>query len=148
MAPLYAIRLDANGDISLKGDATSNNHIAWSKRRFGAYMQTPLVYGAYLYSCQMSGVLTCYKATTGELVYRKRLGRGRTGFTASPVAADGKLYFTSEVGDVYVIDVGPELKIIAQNTLDEICMATPAISEGMLFFRTRQHLIAIADEPD
>ena len=64
-------------------------------------MQTPLVYGEYLYNCQENGVLSCYRAKSGERLYRKRLGGGRMGFSASPVAADGKIYFTSEVGDVF-----------------------------------------------
>jgi hypothetical protein len=71
---------------------------------------------------------------------------GGTGFTVSPVAADGKLYFTSEVGDIYVVQVGPEFKLLAVNSMDEICMATPAISEGMLFVRTQSHVVCIAGD--
>ena len=108
-------------------------------------MQTPIVYGDYLYSCRDNGVVSCYKADTGERIYEKRLGRGATGFTASPVAANGKIYFTSEVGDIYVIQAGPEFKVLSTNSVGDICMATPAISEGTLFFRTRNHLIAVSD---
>ena len=146
MAPLYAIRLHATGDISLKGEETSNESIAWSESHNGAYMQTPLVYGDFLYSLRNNGVLTCYVAKTGERVYRERLGRGRTGFTASPVAADGKLYFTGEMGDVYVVKAGAEFTLLGVNSIDDICMATPAISEGVLFFRTRYHLIAVESD--
>ncbi len=142
-SPLYAINLSAQGDITLQGDATSNDHVAWSTPRNGAYMQTPLLYGDYLYSCSDRGVLKCYRAKTGELVYRHRLGGGGTGFTASPVAANDQLYFTSEEGDVYVVQTGPEFKILAENQMGEVCMATPAISEGVLFFRTRDHLVAV-----
>jgi outer membrane protein assembly factor BamB len=145
MSPIYAVRLDATGDISLQGDQQSNRGIAWSVNRGGAYMQTPMIYGDYLYSCQINGILSCYEAKTGKLVYQERLGTGRTGFTASPVAADGKLYFTSEEGDVYVVKAGPEFKILATNSMGEVCMATPAISEGTLFFRTQGHLVAIGD---
>jgi hypothetical protein len=60
------------------------------------------------------------------------------------VAADDKLYFASEDGDVYVVQTGPEFKLLATNPLGEICMATPAISEGVLFFRTHKHLVAAA----
>ncbi len=145
MAPMYAIRPDASGDISLQGNATANDHIAWSTFRNGAYMQTPIVYGDYLYSCRNNGVLKCYEAKTGELVYQGRLGTGRTGFTASPVAADGKLYFTGEYGDVFVLQAGPEMKVLSTNVMDEICMATPALSEGSLFFRTQNHLVAVGE---
>lgn len=108
-------------------------------------MQTPFVYGDYLYSCRDNGVLSCFNARTGERLYQERLGRGASGFSASPVAADGKLYFTSETGDVYVIKAGPEFESLAINPLDEVAMATPAIAEGSLYFRTRGHLVAIAE---
>ncbi|HKQ79256.1 MAG TPA: PQQ-binding-like beta-propeller repeat protein [Blastocatellia bacterium] len=146
LAPIYAIRLDATGDISLKEDATSNKYVAWSVPRDGAYMITPLVYGDYLYSSKNNGVLNCFEAKTGARVYQERLGEGTTGFTASPVAAAGKLYFSSEDGDIYVVKAGPKFEALAKNSMGEICMATPAISEGTLFFRTQGHLIAIADK--
>jgi outer membrane protein assembly factor BamB len=143
MSPIYAIRPTATGDISLSGDQRSNDHIAWSQAREGAYMQTPLVYGDYLYVCRDSGVLSVYDAKTGERKYQQRLADGKTGFTASGVAADGKVYYTSEEGGVYVIKAGPVFEQLAQNSLGEVAMATPAISEGTLLFRTRSHLVAI-----
>jgi len=144
MSPVYAVRPTAAGDITLEGTAQSNAHVAWSVPRGGAYMQTPLVYGDYLYNCRDNGVLTCYEAKTGKQVYQERLGTGRTGFTASAVAADGKLYYTSEEGDVYVVKAGPKFEVLATNPMGEVCMATPAISEGVLLFRTQGHLVAIA----
>jgi outer membrane protein assembly factor BamB len=144
MAPIYAIRPNATGDISLAQGSTNNAHIVWSVPRRGNYMQTPIVYGDYLYCCNDAGVLTCYRSTTGDVLYSERLGAGGTGFTASAVAGDGKLYFTSEQGDVYVIKAGPKFELLSKNDLDEVCMATPAVSQGSLFFRTRHHLIAVA----
>jgi outer membrane protein assembly factor BamB len=144
-APLCAIRLGAKGDITLKGDEPSSDHVAWHKKRDGIYMQTPLVYGDYLYACKDNGVLGCYEAKTGELVYRQRLGDGRTGFTASPVAADGRLYFTSEHGDVYVVKAGREFELLATNPMGEVCMATPAISHGMLIIRSKDHVYGIGE---
>jgi outer membrane protein assembly factor BamB len=145
MAPIYAIRTSAAGEISLQGTESANDHVAWSRPRDGGYMQTPLVYGDHLYVCRDNGVLSCYEAKTGARLYEERLGTGRTGFTASPVAADGKLYFTGEYGDVYVVQAGPTFKVLSVNPMGEICMATPAISEGTLFFRTQGHLVAIAE---
>jgi outer membrane protein assembly factor BamB len=145
-APIYAIRLDATGDISLAENTTSNQHIAWSVPREGAYMVTPLVYGDHLYSSKNNGVLSCFEAKTGDRVYQERLGDGTTGFTASPVAAAGKLYFSGEDGDIYVIKAGPKFEVLSKNSMGEICMATPAISEGTLFFRTRGHVVAIAEK--
>jgi outer membrane protein assembly factor BamB len=143
VAPIYAIGTSATGDISLRDGATTNAHIAWSVPRRGNYMQTPLVVGDCLYCCNDAGVLTCYEARTGYVHYSERLGSGGSGFTASGVAADGKLYFASEVGKVFVVRAGPKFEVLATNELGETCMATPAISEGALFFRTRNHLTAI-----
>jgi outer membrane protein assembly factor BamB len=146
-SPIYAVRLDAKGDVSLAGDETSNRYVTWSIPRGGAYMQTPLVYGDYLYNCRDNGVLSVYNANTGERKYQQRLSRGGGGFTASPVAADGKVFFTSEEGDVYVVKAGPTYELLATNALDEVTMASPAISEGKLFFRTRTHLVAVGSAP-
>lgn len=144
MAPIYAIKADvAGGDISLKPKETSNASIAWFTPRDGAYMQTPIVYGDYLYICRDNGVVGCYEAKTGKRLYNERLGTGRNGFTASSVAGDGKLYFTSEDGDIYVVQAGAEFKLLSVNPMDEVCMATPAISSGVLFYRTQGHLVAI-----
>lgn len=144
VSPLYAIRLDATGDISLAGGQTSNNHVVWSLSRDGSYMATPLVYGDHLYNCRWNGVLGCYTARTGERLYQQRLGEGTSAFTASPVAGDGKIYIASEEGDVYVLQAGPEYRLLAKNQLGQVCMATPAITEGMLLFRTQSQLVVVA----
>lgn len=143
MQPMYAVLLDASGDISLAPDQTSNEHVAWMDPRSGAYMQTPIVLGDLLFTCSDSGALTCYRAATGEKVYKERLGEGRTGFTASAVSDGNFLYYTSETGDVYVVKPDPSFEIVSINPLGEVCMATPAISDGVLYFRTQSHVIAI-----
>ena len=146
MSPIYAVKDSASGDISLPQDATSNAHITWSKHREGEYMQTPIVYGDYLYINRWGGVLGCYDAKTGDRLYQERLGTGRSGFTASPVAANGHLYFTSEDGDVFVVKAGPKFEIVSQNPMGEVCMSTPAVSGDTLYIRTRDHLVAIAEK--
>ena len=145
MAPIFAIKPTANGDISLKEGETSNAHIAWSYQRDGGYMQTPIVYGDILYVCRDNGVLSAFDAKTGVRHYQARLGDGRTGFSASAVAAGGRLYFTSEDGDVYVVKAGTAYELLATNPLGEVAMATPAISEGAFLFRTRGHLVSIGE---
>jgi outer membrane protein assembly factor BamB len=142
-SPIYAVRTDAVGDVSLRGGASTNAHVAWSVLKGGAYMQTPLVYGDYLYTCKNDGILYCFEASTGKQMYKERLGSGGDGFTASPVASEGKLYFTSEQGAVYVVKPGASFNVIATNQMGEVCMATPAISDGTLFFRTQGHLVAV-----
>ena len=111
-------------------------------------MQTPLVYGDasnsnLLFSCHIDGILSCYDPRTGRQIYKERLGSGGDGFTASPVASAGKIYFTSETGSVYVVKVGPDFNVLATNQMGEVCMATPAIADGKLFFRTQGHVVAI-----
>ncbi len=141
ISPLYAVRLSATGDISLQENQASNDYVAWMNKE-GAYMATPLVYAGYLYNCRWNGVLCCYDSKSGTRAYQQRLGGGA--FTASPVAGDGKIYIASEDGDVYVVKAGPGYELLAKNSLGEICMATPAISEGVLLVRTQSNLIAIA----
>ncbi len=109
-------------------------------------MQTPLVYGHNLYACKNNGILSCYDIRTGELHYRERLGDGTTGFTASPVAAAGRIYFTSEQGEVFVVEPGTEFKLLATNTVNEICMATPAISGGVLLIRGKKRICALRQQ--
>jgi outer membrane protein assembly factor BamB len=145
LSPIYAIKLESEGDISLRGEETSNESIVWSVRRGGSYMQTPLVYGDYLYNLQWNGSLSCYQAKTGELVYREQLGK-MTAFSASGVAADDKLYFSSEEGDIFVLKAGPEFEVLATNSMKDECMATPAISEGNLYFRTHHYLVAVSEK--
>ena len=147
MSPIYAIRPTAEGDITLKEGETANQHIAWSYVRDGGYMQTPIVYGDLLYVCRDNGILSVYDAKTGQRHYQSRMADGKTGFSASPVASNGRLYFTSEEGDVYVIKAGTAFEQLAVNPLGEVAMATPAISEGTMFFRTRGHLVAVSEKP-
>ncbi len=142
-APVYAIRDTATGDISLAPGQTANDHIAWSVPRDGAYMITPVLYQGLIYVSRNNGVFKVFEAATGTEVYQQRLGDGTTGFTASLVAADGKVYFTSEDGDVFVVKAGREFGLLARNRIGEIGMATPAISEGTLYFRTDKSLVAI-----
>ncbi len=144
MSPIYAIKTDARGDISLTDSDTSNAAIVWSISRGGAYMQTPLIYGDYLYNLRGNGSLTCYRAKTGEVIYKEKVGY-MASFSASGIAAAGKLYFSSEQGDIFVIKAGPKFELLSTNPMNDICMATPAISEGVLFFRTHHYLIAVSD---
>jgi outer membrane protein assembly factor BamB len=137
----------ANGDITLKDGKETNDAVAWSKQRGGPYMATPVVYGDLLYVCQNNGVLAAYNAVTGEKVYQERLGGEGGAFTASPVAADGKLYFASEDGDVFVVRAGAKYEFLSKNPMGEVMMATPAVSDGTLFIRTKDHLFAIGDPP-
>lgn len=142
--PIYAIRPDAQGDISLVDDDKSNQYVVWSKDRGGPYLATPLIYGNYLYTCGNNGVFTCYDALTGERIYRKRCSRGEANsFTASPVAADGIIYVTSEKGVVLAVKAGPEFEIVGENDLGDVCLATPLIAGKAFIARTQHYLVAV-----
>ncbi len=143
--PIYAIKPGANGDITLKDGAESSASIAWSKKRGGPYMPTPVVYGDLLYTCSNQGVVTAYNAKTGERIYQERLGGKGGAFTASPVASDGKIYLASEDGDVFVVKAGPKYELLATNGVGEVMMATPAISDGLVIVRGIKHLFAFGE---
>ena len=140
--PIYAIRTDAAADIT-----QSHAGIAWSQERAGNYMQTPLLLGGLGYFCFDTGVLSVYQMATGERLYQQRLGGGTSGFTSSPVAAGDHLYITNEDGHSYVLALGREYKLLAENELGETVMATPAISEGLLYIRGGKHLFAVGAKP-
>jgi outer membrane protein assembly factor BamB len=139
-SPIFVVKPDAIGDITLAADSTTNKFIKWSVKRGGAYMQTPLIYEGLLYNLQVNGQLTCYDALTGEVKYKENL---KEAFSASGIAADGKVYFSSEDGNIYVIKAGPKFDLLAKNAMKDICMASPAISENVIFFRTQHFVIAV-----
>lgn len=141
--PIFAIRPHARGDLTLARDATSSESIAWSLRGRGPYMPTPLAYQGLLYVLANQGVLDCYELQTGRELYRARIPHQGSGFSASPVAADGRIYLASEDGDVFVIQAGPRFKLLATNPVGEPLMATPAIAGGLLVLRGQSHLVAI-----
>jgi outer membrane protein assembly factor BamB len=147
LSPVYAVRAGATGDISLAPDQTRNAGVAWSYPRDGSYMATPLLDGDYLYVVRWNGVLSVFEAKSGMRMYQQRLGGGTSAFTASPVANNGRVYFTSEEGDVYVVRAGSSFDLLATNKLDAISLASPAISEGRLYFRTKDHVLAFGASP-
>jgi len=140
--PIFAIKPGASGDITLKDNATTSDFVSWSTKRGGPYIPTPLIYGDQLYVVN-NGVLTTYKVATGQQVYQKRLGGTGGAFSASPVAADGKIYCASEDGDVFVVKAGPEYEELAKNSMGEVVMATPAISDGFIIVRGLKNVYAI-----
>jgi outer membrane protein assembly factor BamB len=143
MRPMRAIRADANGDLIPDDTGAVNRGIAWSHDRMGNYMQTPILVSDRVYGCSDIGLLTCFDAQTGRVLYSERLSKTSEGHTASPVSDGRHLYLTSELGNVMVIPASDTFSIVATNKLDETCLATPAISDGTLFFRTREKLVAI-----
>ncbi len=142
--PLFAVKAGANGDISLKSGATSNDGIAWSAAHSGPAMASPLVYEGRLYILeQRGGGLSCYEAKTGKTIYSKERIPGARGFTSSPWACDGKIFCLDDGGQTHIIEAGDEFKVLGKNSLNEMFWASPAISEGTLFLRGVDHLYCI-----
>ena len=131
-SPIYAVHPGASGDV------------AWKVDKGGSYMSTPVVYGNQIYTGGSKGIIRSFDANTGAPIFQGRLGP-KAGVVASLVAGDGKIFCACENGIVYVLKHGKELEIIAENSLGDPCLATPAISEGVIFIRTTKKLIAVKD---
>jgi hypothetical protein len=143
--PVYAIRPGAAGDISLKPGETRNDFVAWYQPLLGTYNTSSLVYGDYYYTLLDRGFLLCHDARTGAQVYgRQRISAESSGFTASPWAYNGKIFLLSEDGDTFVVQAGPEYKLLGKNSLNEMALATPAVVRGSLIVRTQSSLYRIA----
>jgi outer membrane protein assembly factor BamB len=94
----------------------------------------------HLFAVTDGGIATCLKAAAGQIVWQERVGGN---FSASPVAAEGRIYWVSDEGDTIVIEAGPEFKVLARNPLGEKVQASPAISRGQIFIRTAQHVFCL-----
>lgn len=140
--PMYAFRPGAAGDISLKSGEETNAFLAWTASKGSPYISTPIIYGDLLYVLADNGVFSTYDAKTGALVYQQRLP---SSFSASPVAADGRLYLASEDGDVFVVKAGRQYELLSKNVMGQPLMATPAISQGMLIVRGESAVYALSE---
>ncbi|MFN3191034.1 MAG: PQQ-binding-like beta-propeller repeat protein [Aureliella sp.] len=144
--PIYAILPTATGDLTLDDKQRASKNVAWSVPNSGPYMTTPVVYDNYLYTCNSAGILECFDARNGKRKFRKRIGSSDArSFVAALVAGDGHVYVPSEEGRVIVLKAGNEFEKVAENDLGESLLASPAISEGVLYFRTESKLIAIGE---
>jgi len=130
---IRAVRLGGHGDVT-------KTHRVWESPDDVPKMSSMLFVAPHLYLATETGVAKCFQAATGEVVWRERLGNK---FSASPVWADGKIYFLAENGKMTVVLDGPTFQVVAQNDLGEKCCASPAISQGNLFLRTDKTLYCI-----
>ena len=144
--PIYALKPGGRGDLTLPEGETAGDRVLWSVSRGGTYIPTPIVYRGLLYVLQNNGRLVVHSAATGEPVYRARVGKG-AGFSSSPVAADGRLYFTSEQGVTYVARAGDSFRLLDTNELGEVVMSTPAISDGLMVIRGARHVYGLGEGP-
>ncbi len=134
-ASLLAVRPDGRGDVT-------KSKIEWRLDRGVPLTPSPLLVGTELYMVSDNGIATCVDAKTGQELWRARLGGN---YSASPIYADGKIYFLSEEGESVVIAPGRELKHLATNQLDGPTLASMAVSAGSLFIRSATHLYRISN---
>jgi outer membrane protein assembly factor BamB len=131
--PYAAIRPGGRGDIA-------KTHVVWHVPTGAPYVASIVHYNGLIYMAGDVGVITCVDARTGERVWRERLGGV---YTASPLAGDGKVYLFSETGETIVLRAGRTAEVLARNTTNGRILGTPAISQGRIFVRTDDQLIAI-----
>jgi outer membrane protein assembly factor BamB len=130
---LRAVRTGGRGDVTA-------THIAWEQKK-GAPTQSSLLYvKPHLYAITDGGILTCYDAKTGDIVYQERVGGSHC---ASPIFADGRIYFLSESGETAIVKAGAEFKVVARNSIDEKCQASMAVSQQQIFIRSDKNLFCI-----
>ena len=134
--PIFCVKAGGRGNI------TATQHVAWQNRR-GPYMPTPLIYRGKVYALNNSGLIGCFDLKTGKEHYYERIRHRGHGFSASPVAADGKIYFAGEDGVVFVLGAGEQFKPPLEHRVGEALMATPAISGGVVYFRGTRTLFAV-----
>jgi outer membrane protein assembly factor BamB len=141
--PLFAIRPGGRGDLTPAAGATHSASVAWRKTGRGSYMPTPLAYRGILYVLANNGVFDAYEVESGKEIYRQRLPLVGSGYSASPVAADGKIYLSNEDGEMLVVEAGATFKHVATNSMGEPLMATPALSDGVMYVRGARTLVAV-----
>lgn len=138
--PTLAIRPGGRGDVT-------GTHLAWSTAKGSPFIPSPIVYRDQLYLVNdMASVATSMRAADGELLWQGRMGEAqRESFSASPVALGGKVFFTNDQGETFVLRAGSEFEILHVNRLDEPVLASPALVEGVWYVRGGQHLWAFGE---
>ncbi len=136
--PTLAIRPGGSGDVT-------SSHVVWSSPKGSPFVPAPIVVGDYLFMVNdMASVVTVYEAKTGEVAWQERLGEARReSFSAAPVATGGKVFFTNDDGDTFVLRDAPPFEVLHVNSLDEQVIASPALVDGTWYVRTGTRLLAL-----
>ena len=138
VGPTLAIRPGGKGDVT-------RTHLAWVSPKGSPFVPSPLVYGDHLYTVNdMASIVTCFEASTGKVLWQGRLGVAqREGFSASPIGVDGKIFFTNDQGETFVLRAGPTFELLRTNKIGETTLASPALVDGRWYIRTGRSLFAI-----
>jgi len=135
---IRVVRPNGSGDVT-------KTHIAWEQIQGVPSLASLLLVDRWVYAVTDAGVLNCFDAQTGVPIWKHRIGGKHS---ASPILAEGRIYFLSEPdGEAIIIEAGPEYKELARNTLGELCKASLAVSQGNIFIRSEHNLFCIGDAP-
>ncbi|MDP6445232.1 MAG: PQQ-binding-like beta-propeller repeat protein [Pirellulaceae bacterium] len=138
----YIIAVRAGG----RGDVTKT-HVLWKREtRAPDHIVSPLVVENRMFVVKGGGIASCFNTETGEPIWDQKRIRNVGEYFASPIYGDGKIYVVGENGNVIVMDSGPQLKVLSKSDLGDSCLATPAIADGRIYFRTRSSLLCFADK--
>ena len=125
------------------GDVTAT-HVLWKHpTKHTDHVVSPLISGGRMLLVKCGGIATCFETEKGEMIWGPKRINNASDYFASPVAGDGKIYVAGENGEVVVLKDGPELEVLAKNDLGGSLVATPAIADGRLYFRTREALVCV-----
>ena len=116
---------------------------AWISKRSVPKKPSLILTGNLLFAIDDGGIASCYDAKTGEIHYQERLAPKAGNFSASPILANGRIYTSNENGSTFVLAAKKEFKVLAENHLEDGCMASPAVTDDALFLRTKTHLYRI-----
>ena len=141
--PIFAIREGASGDLTLKEDDRESEFVVWSHVKRGPYMPTPLIYRGKVHILNNGGIFACYDLKSGTELSRRRIPHRAFGFSASPVATNGRIYLPGEDGVVFEMKTGDDPNLVAVHEMGEPLMASPALSEGVMYLRGQKHLFAV-----
>jgi outer membrane protein assembly factor BamB len=138
VGPTLAIRPGGRGNVT-------RTHLVWTSPKGSPFVPSPIVYGDQLYTVNdMASIVTSFEAATGKVLWQGRLGVAqREGFSASPVAVDGKVFFTNDQGETFVLKAGPTFELLRTNRIGESTLASPALVDGRWYIRTDRSLFAI-----
>ena len=130
MGRMIGVRVDGKGDVT-------KSHVEWVASSSVAKKSSPLIVDELIYMVTDDGIISCVDVENGETLYREMAGAN---FAASPIYANGRLYFFSMKGDVFVLEPGRTYNLVSQSKFGSGFMASPAVSGNKLILRSKTHL--------
>lgn len=145
LGPMWAVKAGASGDISVRPGETASSGVAWYRYGAGPHFSSALLHEdrLYVFPSHDRGVLSCFDAKTGATLYEGELP-GNGGFKASPCVANGKIFCTDQRGTAFVVEAGPQFKLLGKNAIAGMTWSSPALADGAIYQRTVDRLYCIS----